>query len=81
MTESSNGRDADDNLVLLFTASVQMAPEAFAFRNKHVMAIGPNGQNVTDSYVQLEKIFAEPAEACAIGDTECQNEVNSGGSD
>lgn len=81
VTESSNGRDADDNLVLRFTASVQMAPEAFAFRNKHVMAIGPNGQNVTDSYVQLEKIFAEPAEACAIGDTECQNEVNSGGSD
>lgn len=79
VTESSNGRDADDNLVLRFTASVQLAPEAFAFRNKHVMAIGPNGQNVTDSYVQLEKIFAAPAEACEIGDTECQEAVNSGG--
>ena len=81
VTESSNGRDADENLVLSFSASVQLAPEAFAFRNKHVMAIGPNGQNVTDSYVQLEKIFAAPAEACAIGDTECQNAVNSGGSE
>ena len=79
ISESSNGRDADDKLVLRFSASLQIAPEAFAFRNKHVMAIGPNGQNVTDSYVQLEKIFAAPAEACAIGDTECQNEVNSGG--
>ena len=79
VSESSNGRDADDQLVLRFTASVQIAPEAFAFRNKHVMAIGPNGQNVTDSYVQLEKIFAAPAEACAIGDTECQSEINSGG--
>ena len=47
--------------------------DAFAFRNKHIMAIGPNGQNVTDSYVQLEKLFAAPAEKCDASDTECAN--------
>ena len=71
--ESSNGRDADDQLVLTFSASVTINPDAFAFKNKHVMAIGPNNQNVTDSYVQLEKIFAAPAQACDPGDTECNN--------
>ena len=45
--------------------------DAFAFKNKHVMAVGPNGQNVTDSYVQLQKIFTAPATKCSTGDTEC----------
>ena len=78
VTESANGRDADENLVLAFSAQVQINGDAFAFRNKHVMAIGPNNQNVTDSYVQLEKIFAAPAEACSASDTECNNAKTSG---
>ena len=79
VTESANGRDADENLVLTFRAIVKINLDAFAFRNKHVMAIGPNGQNVTDSYVQLEKLFAAPAEKCAAGDTECSSAPTSGG--
>ncbi len=78
VTESANGRDQDDRLVLRFSAVIQLNADAFAFRNKHVMAIGPNGQNVTDSYVQLEKIFDAPATACKIGDTECNNTPTSG---
>ena len=81
ITESANGRNQDDELVLRFSAVIQLNADAFAFRNKHVMAIGPNGQNVTDSYVQLEKIFDAPATACAAGDTECNNTPTSGGGD
>jgi hypothetical protein len=80
INDSSNGRDADDNLVLTFSAAVQVNADAFAFRNKHVMAIGPNGQNVTDSYVQLEELFAAPATKCSAGDTECNNAPTSSSS-
>lgn len=73
VTESANGRDGHDRLVLTFAANVKFNADAFAFRNKHIMAIGPNGQNVTDSYVQLEKLFAAPAEKCDASDTECAN--------
>lgn len=78
VTDSSNGRNADDQLVLRFTAVITFNPEVFAYRNKHVMAIGPNGQNVTDSYLQLEKIFTAPATDCEAGDTECQNASTGG---
>lgn len=77
---SSNGRDASDNLVLRFTASMNIAPEFFAFSNKHMVAIGPMGQNVTDSYVQIEGMFTEEARECQAGDTEClSNASNAGG--
>ncbi len=70
---SANGRNQDDELVLTFEAAIKLNPDVFAFRNKHVMAIGPNGQNVTDSYLQLEKIFTAPATACTTGDDECNS--------
>ena len=73
ITESANGRNQDEQLVLTFSAVIQVNPDAFAYRNKHVMVIGPNGQNVTDSYVQLEKLFTAPATECSAGDTECNN--------
>lgn len=73
---SSNGRDASDNLVLRFTASMEIAPEFFAFGNKHMVAIGPMGQNVTDSYVQIEGMFTEEARECQAGDTECLSNSN-----
>ncbi len=79
VTDSSNGKNADDNLVLRFSATIKMNADVFAYRNKHMMAIGPNGQNVTDSYVQLEKIFAAPAVDCAPGDTSCGNKTNETG--
>lgn len=76
---SSNGRDASDNLVLRFTASMNIAPEFFAFSNKHMVAIGPMGQNVTDSYVQIEGMFTEEARECQAGDTECLSNANNSG--
>lgn len=77
---SSNGRDASDNLVLRFSASMNIAPEFFAFSNKHMVAIGPMGQNVTDSYVQIDGMFTEEARECQAGDTEClSNASNTGG--
>lgn len=71
VSASSNGRDESNNLVLRFTANLTVEPEFFAFRNKHMMAIGPVGQNVTDSYVQIGGMFTRPATECAEGDKEC----------
>ncbi len=78
VNDSSNGRDADENLVLRFSAVVKLNEDALKYRNKHVMAIGPNGQNVTDSYVQLNKIFTQPARACSANDTTCNNTPTKG---
>ena len=45
------------------------------------MAIGPAEQNVTDSYRQIEGMFAEKAVDCPDGDTACSNnETNRSGS-
>ncbi len=76
---SSNGRDSSENLVLRFTASMNINPEFFTFSNKHMVAIGPMGQNVTDSYVQIEGMFTEEAQECEPGDTECLSNANNAG--
>ena len=78
--DSSNGKDANDNLVLRFSASVEVNPAIFNFQNKHMMIIGPVGQDVTDSYKQIEGMFAKRAEDCAEGELECAtNTVNATG--
>ena len=69
--ESSNGKDTSGNLVLRFSATINLNEQLFFFKNKHVMAIGPSGQNVTDSYVQIEGMFDERAEDCEAGDNSC----------
>lgn len=79
VSESSNAKDDSDNLVLRFTATAQINPEVFAYKNKHMMLFGPTGQNVTDSFVQIEDMFAKRAEDCKAGDTSCQNTENSTG--
>ncbi len=71
ISNSSNGRDASNNLVLRFEASLTLNEDPLKFENKHVMAIGPNGQNVTDSYVQIEGMFGEKAEDCQSSDVVC----------
>lgn len=71
ISDSSNGMDAEDNLVLRFTASIEIEPEVFKFENKHMMAISPDGQNVTDSYVQIEGMFEERAEDCSAVNIIC----------
>lgn len=81
ITSSANGRDDSDNLVLRFTATTNYAEDFFVYANKHMMAIGPMGQNVTDSFVQISNMFAKEAQACAEDDLECLgNTENSGDS-
>lgn len=80
--ESSNGKDTSGNLVLRFSATIELAEEIFYFKNKHVMAIGPSGQNVTDSYVQIEGMFDERAKDCDVNDNSCStNTQNETGGD
>lgn len=69
--DSSNGRDNTGSLVLRFNAAITLDPQVFMFTNKHVMAISPSGQNVTDSYRQIESMFAERAADCADSDVVC----------
>lgn len=79
ISESSNGRDESDNLVLRFTASATLAEEFFMFNNKHMIAIGPMGQNVTDSFLQIGGMFTQEAQPCAEDDIECLNNKNNSG--
>lgn len=79
ITSSANGRDDSENLVLRFTATTTYDENFFIYANKHMMAIGPMGQNVTDSFVQISSMFAKEAQACAEDDLECLgNTENSG---
>ena len=77
---SSNGRDASEQLVLRFSAVINIAPEAYQFSNSHMLAIAPSGRhNVTDSYVQVQAMFGERAADCAEGDTACSSSTNTNG--
>ena len=74
ITESSNGRDASDELVLRFTATITLAPEAFSTNNHHMLSLGPSTRyNVTDSYMQVQHMFEKRASDCAIDDVTCNN--------
>ena len=81
ITNSSNGREEESNdLVLRFSAEIAFAPEVFAFKNHHMLAIAPeNRVNVTDSYVQIQSLFKKRASDCAEGDTACANNNTTGG--
>ena len=80
--DSSNGRDSNGNLVLRFSATLTLDPAVFEFKNKHVMAISPSGQNVTDSYRQVEGMFAERAADCSDSDVICTTtSTDSGGNE
>lgn len=77
ISNSSNGRGAGDELVLRFSAVITLDPGVYAFDNPHVLAIPPADRvNVTDSYVQIQSMFGEPARACDPGDTACTNSTS-----
>ena len=79
ISDSSNGRGAGDELVLRFSATITFSPDVYSFKNKHVIAVAPTGRyNVTDSYVQIQNMFAERAADCADGDTACANTSTGG---
>ena len=74
VSNSSNGRDGDDQLVLRFTATIYFDENVYSFANKHLISIAPSGRhNVTDSYVQLQNMFSERAHDCAPTDAACIN--------
>ena len=78
VTTSSNARNESGNLVLKFTATTVVDPSFYLFRNKHM--IGPMGQNVTDSYVQIQGMFTQEATECDENDADClNNTTNTGG--
>ena len=80
ISESSNGRGTDDQLVLRFSATILIAPEAYQFSNTHMLALAPSGRhNVTDSYVQIQAMFGARATDCEAGDTACNSNSNNGG--
>ena len=79
ISDSSNGRNSSDELVLRFSSTIRLAPEVYDFNNTHMLAIAPSGRrNVTDSYVQLQAMFGERARDCAEGDTACNTNTNGG---
>lgn len=80
ISESSNGRNNDKELVLRFSATINLNPEIYKFSNTHVMAIAPSGRrNVTDSYVQVQAMFGERAADCAEDDVDCKSNTANGG--
>ena len=79
ISDSSNGRDDSNKLVLRFSATINIAPEVYKFTNTHMLAFPPDGRrNVTDSYVQIQSIFKERAADCEENDTECKSNTNGG---
>ena len=82
ISESSNGRDSNEELVLRFNATIYVNPEFYKFNNHHMIALAPDNRvNVTDSFVQIQNMFSQRASDCKEGDTSCQSTVNSGGDD
>lgn len=79
ISDSSNGRGADDKLVLRFSAVITLASEVYDFANHHMLAVAPSGRrNVTDSYVQIQNMFSERAADCSPDDPTCSNTTNGG---
>lgn len=74
ITDSSNGRGADEQLVLRFSAIITFNPQVYLFNNHHMLALAPSGHhNVTDSYVQIQAMFGERAADCEEDDTACNS--------
>lgn len=72
VSDTSYGRSSDGSLVLRFRIQFTVADEAFAVKSGYVQFIGPNKQNVTDSFTQIEGMFEEKASDCEADDEECR---------
>lgn len=57
--DSAYGRDSDENMVLSFSATLNINRAIFLSANKHMMVVGPTRKNVTDSYIQISGMFTE----------------------
>ena len=73
IADSSNGRGQNEELVLRFSAIIALNPAVYNFNNHHMIALAPPGRrNVTDSYNQIQSMFAERAKDCREDDIECK---------
>lgn len=81
ITESSNGTDESDGLVLRFAGEFVIDSEMFNYNNHFMTWSGPSGANVTDSFVQIADMFAKRAADCAADDETCNSATNAGGSE
>ena len=82
IAESSNGRDANEELVLRFNATIYVNSEFYKFNNHHMMALPPDDRvNVTDSFVQIQDMFSQRATDCEDGDASCKSTENEGDND
>ena len=80
VSESSNGRDNDEELVLRFSATITLDAGVYDFSNRHLLMIPPSGRrNVTDSYVQVQAMFGERARDCDKDDDACTSDTNKKG--
>ena len=78
ISESSNGKSST-GLVLKFKASLVYNREALLVKNKHMSFIAPSGfVNVTDSSLQIQKLFREEAVECEKGDVDCADTGDGG---
>ena len=77
ISDSSNGRDSNGELVLHFAATISLSPEVYKFKNTHMMTLPSNGRrNVTDSYSQIQAMFSERAKDCDKNDLTCSSNTN-----
>lgn len=82
ITDSSNGRDSSEDLVLRFSATITLTPEVYKFNNHHMLSLGPTGRyNVTDSYVQISDMFTQKATDCDPTDKSCNENSKNRGDD
>jgi len=70
--DRSSGRNAATGvLVLRFSARFELNPKLFEKGSDHIVAIGPERQNVTASYTQIRDMFEEKARDCEPDDEQC----------
>ena len=50
-------------MILNFSARMIVDSRVFLSKHKHMQIIGPDRQNVTDSYVQIRNMFGQKATA------------------
>lgn len=77
VSESSNGLNESDKIVLRFSGSLELDPQVLLLSNRFMRFISPSGQNVTDSYNQVKNMFEKRAADCDKNDATCKG--NSGG--
>lgn len=59
--EARYGKGDGNEMVLNFEARIAVEPRVFLSKHKHMQIIGPDRQNVTDSYVQIRNMFGQKA--------------------